>query len=302
MPTFREALEWFRYLEQGDWLCYDLEMRKAGPHALNWYMTHFGASNDPKEGFCIPLSYQDRRPYWSVDEEAVIFRRIQQLLSNPNKRYVTQNGLNADSWWLFRHGIQCPYMAGGFDTMLAHRYLAPGLPHALKRFLVSSIYPNEEYYKDESGKHDAENRVSDEQYQIYNCKDVCVELEVAFNMIVDMKELGMYDYFMSNIQSQWDVILAMRARGFRVDKKRKAVLIDRFQKTMLDNESRLMGQNLVSFLTQSRPLICPKCLQSMELTLAGTPKTKQPVIDEEARSSRTLKRWPAAKEVLTKLP
>lgn len=294
MPTFREALEWFRHLETGDWLCYDLEMRKAGPH-MNWYMTHFGASNDPKEGFCIPLSYQDRRPYWSVDEEAVIFRRIQQLLSIPSKRYVTQNGLNADAWWLFRHGIQCPYMAKGFDTMLAHRYLAPGLPHALE-FLVS-IYTDEEYYKDESGKHDSNTRVSDEQYQIYNCKDACVQLEVAHAMIEDMVELGLYDYFMTNIQSQWDVILSMRARGFKVDKKRKAELVDRFQKTLLDNEQRLMGE--LGFIPNTKsPIDMSKVFGKYGVVPRRTPKTKQPVIDEEALLSYA-QRWPAAKDVLT---
>ena len=161
MPTFTEALEWFRYLEQGDWLSFDLEMRKAGPH-MNWYMTHFGACTNPSEGFCIPLCYQNRQSYWTAEQEVVIFRRINQLLNLRHKRYVTQNGLNADCWWLYRHGITAPYMAQGFDTMLAHRYIAPGLPHALE--FLTSIYTEEEYYKDESGKHDAETRVSDEQY------------------------------------------------------------------------------------------------------------------------------------------
>ncbi len=95
MPTFTEALEWFRHLENGEWLSFDLEMRKAGPH-MNWYMTHFGASIDPREGFCIPLCYQNRQPYWTPEQEVTIFRRIQHVLSLPHKRYVTQNGLNAD--------------------------------------------------------------------------------------------------------------------------------------------------------------------------------------------------------------
>jgi len=112
-----------------------------------------------------------------------------------------------------------------------------------------------------------------------------------------MHELGLYDYFMANIQSQWDVIHSMRAQGFHVDKKKKAELTDRFQKTLLENEQRLLGS--VGFIPNTKsPIDMSKVFEKYGVVPRRTPKTKQPVIDEEALLSYA-QRWPASKEVLT---
>ncbi len=79
-------------------------------------------------------------------------------------------------------------MSNGFDTFSAHSLLAPDLPHDLG-FIVS-IYTDEEYYKDESGRGQAGfGQVSEEQFYVYNCKDAALTLEAALAMIKDMKEL-----------------------------------------------------------------------------------------------------------------
>lgn len=278
MPTFDEALDWLHHLESGEWLSFDLETRRAGPH-MNWYITHFGASNDPLEGFCIPLAYQDRRPYWTPQQECQIWRAIQHLLELPHKRYVTQNGLNADCWWLYRHGIHTPYMSRGFDTMLGHRYLAADLPHALD-FLVS-IYTEEEYYKDESGKHeDDARRVTDEQYQIYNCKDAAVTLAVAWAEIEDMKELDLYDYYMAEKQSQWDVLFEMRKIGFHVDKAKKAILTTKLERVVQEH-ARQLNSTLGWVPNTKSPIDMARVLERFDIRPTITPKTKKAKISEE---------------------
>jgi hypothetical protein len=78
-------------------------------------------------------------------------------------------------------------MTNGFDTFSAHSLLAPDLPHDLG-FLVS-IYTDEEYYKDESGRAGAGyGNVSEDQFWTYNCKDAALTLECAYGIQADLKE------------------------------------------------------------------------------------------------------------------
>ena len=157
-----------------------------------WYISCIAASDHPSRAFCWPIMDRRRSSYWTLPDELRIWRRIQSLLSLPNVCYITQNGHAFDCYQLRRHGIETPYMANGFDTYSAHSLLAPDLPHDLG-FLVS-IYTGEPYYKDESGR--AEDKefghVSDEQFWEYNCKDAACTLEVAYGIMSDLQEHGMY--------------------------------------------------------------------------------------------------------------
>ncbi len=188
-PTFQEALNWFEVIRSSPspWLSFDIETSQGANGT--WYISCIAFSTDPMEAFCIPLMQRDRRPYWpEISTESLIWRGIADLLNQPNRRYVTQNGAAFDTWQLRKHGICTDFMASGFDTFSAHSLLAPDLPHDLG-FIVS-IYTDEEYYKDESGRGQAGfGQVSEEQFWIYNCKDAALTLEAALAMIKDMKEL-----------------------------------------------------------------------------------------------------------------
>jgi uracil-DNA glycosylase family 4 len=162
-----------------------------------WYISCIGFSDHPKRAFCIPIMRRDRSSYWDISSEITIWRIIQRLLAQPSRIYVTQNGHAFDCWQLYKHRIATPYMANGFDTYTAHMLLAPDLPHDLG-FLVS-IYTEEAYYKDESGRNE-KVPISDEQFWQYNCKDASLTLEVATGpncscregLIRDLIEAGLY--------------------------------------------------------------------------------------------------------------
>lgn len=163
-----------------------------------WFISCIGFSDHPKRAFCIPIMYRDRTPYWDISAESIIWRTIQQLLDLPGRIYVTQNGHAFDCWQLRKHRIATPHMANGFDTYTGHMLLAPDLPHDLG-FLVS-IYTEEAYYKDESGRNE-KSPVNDEQFWTYNCKDASLTLEVATGpdtsckegLIRDLIDAGLYD-------------------------------------------------------------------------------------------------------------
>ena len=227
-PTYEQALEWLDYLEDDSdsytirgrpLLMFDLEtfrsvLGRPGAQYEQWFMSCFGAAKSGEEGFCIPFMRRDRSSYWSPDREATLRLKIQQLLLSPGKCFGTQGGVTADCWWLRREGIITPHMARGFDTMYAHRLLAPDLPHALH--FLSSLYTRFPYYKDESGKNE-KAPVSDAQYWRYNCKDTTSQSLVARGIENDLHELDMAKFFYEEIQGQWDVVSDMIERGFRVD-------------------------------------------------------------------------------------
>lgn len=163
-----------------------------------WFISCVGFSDHPQRAFCIPTMYRDRKPYWDIHSESVVWRTIQTLLDQRDRIYVTQNGHAFDCWQLYKHRIATPYMANGFDTYTGHMLLAPDLPHDLG-FLVS-IYTEEAYYKDESGRNE-KVPISDDQFWQYNSKDCSLTLEVATGpdtlckegLIRDLIDAGMYD-------------------------------------------------------------------------------------------------------------
>lgn len=163
-----------------------------------WYISCVGFSDHPTRAFCIPIMRRDRSAYWDIHSEATVWRVIQNLLAQRDRWYVTQNGHAFDCWQLYKHRIATPYMAAGFDTYTGHMLLAPDLPHDLG-FLVS-IYTEEPYYKDESGRNERVP-ISDEQFWLYNNKDASLTLEVATGpdasckegLIRDLIDAGMYD-------------------------------------------------------------------------------------------------------------
>lgn len=229
-PTFTDAISWLEQLAHSTELSFDIETFYP-----NW-IACIAFSDHAHRAFCIPLMRGNRQPYWSVDEECEIWLRIQKVFLNSGTMYISQNGL-FDCWHLWRHGIDVPYMWKGFDTMYAHRVIAPDLPHALH--FLTSIYTREPYYKDESGNWRKDIRVPDQQFWVYNCKDASVTLEIAHAEVEDMKELGLLDYYRSFVQPQFNATLNLRKGGFRVDKERLAEVRQRLSRERASAEAAL---------------------------------------------------------------
>lgn len=185
--SLSEAVSWLHTIIQHpltEYISFDIETVRG--RNGTWYISCIAFSDHPSRAFCIPIMQRSRKPYWeSLTDEAVIWRKIQDILDLADRRYVTQNGHAFDCFQLYKHRILTPWMQNGFDTYSAHSLLAPDLPHDLG-FLVS-IYTGEQWYKDESGKIEGAPPPED-QYWVYNCKDSACTLEVAWGIMADMKE------------------------------------------------------------------------------------------------------------------
>ena len=190
-PTsLEQALGWFAHLRESasktGYLSFDIETFQG--KFTSWYISCLAFSTTPTEAYCIPITYRDRSPYWpNLSDEAAIWREISSVLNIPKVCYVTQNGCAFDAPQLRKHGIALDFMGDGFDTFSAHSLLAPDLPHSLA-FIVS-IYTDEPYYKDESGRGEAGfGRVEEDIFWTYNCKDAALTLQCAFGIMHDLKE------------------------------------------------------------------------------------------------------------------
>ena len=185
-----QALAWLDQVKQSasssGWLSFDIETVRGARGT--WYISCIALSTDPTVAYCLPLMHKDRTPYWpNISDECLIWRGLAEVLNLDRVRYVTQNGCAFDQWELERHGIKTTKMSTGFDTFSAHSLLAPDLPHDLG-FLVS-IYTDEEYYKDESGRSEYMSASAGEDlYWQYNCKDAALTLECAWGIMDDLKE------------------------------------------------------------------------------------------------------------------
>lgn len=208
-PTIDEAIAWLRSLDGARRICFDIELFKGG------HISCIAFATSRERAFCIPIMHGNRQPYWDAREECVVWREVQRVFLQAETEYIAQNGL-FDTWHLWRHGIETPYMAKGFDTLYAHRLIAPELPHKLE--FLCSIYTEEPFYKDESGRWDSEVRVPDLQFWTYNCKDAAIQLEVAEEEQEELTESGQLDYYRTYMQGQWDAITTMRKGGIRVNK------------------------------------------------------------------------------------
>lgn len=234
-------------------------------------------SKDPGEAYCIPLTTGRRKSLLSPSDEIFTWQVIQQILSQENTTYVTQNGL-FDCWHLWRHGVNTPYMSKGFDTMLAHRLRAPDLPHDLG-FLVS-IYTREPYYKDESGDwKDQIRTTSDEEFWGYNCKDAACTLEVAFELEKDLERNGQLSNFKSEVQAQWSVITSMRQKGMKVDVKQLQTARE-FLAADMEKDKQFI-QSKVGWIPNTKsPIDMQKVFEKLGIDYDKTP-TGKPKTDVE---------------------
>ncbi len=123
-----------------------------------------GFSIDPKCGMSIGLSEYD------FDKAKQIWHLINKVLAT--KRQVGQNYYTHDVPWLSYIGFDVSAVLIE-DTLVRHHVLWPELSHKLE--FQTAQYTREPYYKDEGKNWTVKER---NKMKAYNCKDVCVTLEV----------------------------------------------------------------------------------------------------------------------------
>jgi len=278
-PSLEEAVDWLKNLLGKHLISFDIETLRPS------YIRSIAFSSDARSAYCVPLTHSDRSPYWTLDQEIAIWKLIQIVLAQEKTQYISQNGM-FDCWILWQHGIETPFMDTGFDTMYAHKLVAPDLPHSLA--FIDSIYTEEPFYKDESGKWDSQVRVPDNDFWSYNCKDSATTLESALNMMEDMAEVSQLAYYRKYVQLRWTPLMNMQKRGMKVSREglidvRRALAAERLRSE--DEIKSLIGWIPNTKSKKDMEKLLGDLHVKTDLTPTGKPKTNEESMLKYAREA-----------------
>jgi DNA polymerase I-like protein with 3'-5' exonuclease and polymerase domains/uracil-DNA glycosylase len=154
--------------------------------AINDETACIGIGNDPHRAMCINFRNQFENRF-SVKEEVDILLDLQKLCES--HKIVAQNG-SFDAYWTRLHDWL--RIRIWFDTLLAHHFLYPQLPHNLG--FLTSMYTNHPFYKDD-GKNWREGGDIDSFWE-YNCKDVAITYRVHERLSLELEQARMLKTFL----------------------------------------------------------------------------------------------------------
>jgi uracil-DNA glycosylase family 4 len=173
-----------------------------------------GLTNNPHSGMCINFR-EARSNRFTTQEEREVRRKIQDLFSDRECRFVAQNG-NFDSYWLwYKDRIRVHKI--WFDTLLAHHTLYPRMYHNLG--FLTSQYTTHPYYKDEAKTWREGGDIN--QFWEYNVKDICLTLYIQQKLLKELREQGLEDFFFNHVMRLNPHLVEMTVTGVLVDQKLK---------------------------------------------------------------------------------
>ena len=227
-PSYAEAMDALRWLATvQEPIAYDIETM-AGETAC----VGFAASNT--EGICINFRSQGRNHY-TLAEEREIRLGIQALLADLTKRFVAQNGHYDATWLWFKDRIRVDH--AWFDTMLAHHYLYPSLPHDLG--FITAQYTDHPYYKDDGKLWKEEGDI--DAFWEYNVKDCCITRIAAEKMEQELVEAGLHTTFHDHVMRLQPELVEMTINGVTVDERLQSKFADELGRSL--EAARLVCQD-----------------------------------------------------------
>ena len=218
-PTYTEAIDFIRWAGTLTApLAYDIETM-AGETAC----VGFAPTNDT--GICVNFRSQGENHYSTVQERDIRLA-LQSLLANPRTQLVAQNGHYDASWLWFKDRIRVH--AHWFDTMLAHHFLYPGLPHDLG--FITAQYTDHPHYKDEGQLWREEGDI--DAFWEYNVKDCCITRMCAERMEQELLDAGLHATFHTHIMKLQPELVEMTINGVSVDDRLKATFTNELGRSL----------------------------------------------------------------------
>ena len=220
-PTYTEALDFIRYAHSLDApIAYDIETM-AGETAC----VGFSPTNDI--GICINFRSQGENHY-TGSQERDIRLELQSLFTCPRAKFVAQNGHYDATWLWYKDRIRVnPHW---FDTMLAHHFLYPGLPHDLG--FITAQYTDHPHYKDEGKLWKEEGDI--DAFWEYNVKDCCITRIAAEKMEQELLASGQHERFHNHVMRLQPELVEMTINGVQVDERLKSELSERLERGLVE--------------------------------------------------------------------
>ncbi len=211
LSALLEKLEW---LNTCPWVAVDIETLPGESGPIVWCI---GFAPTPDYAFTVPI-IKSQAFHWKLDDEAKLWQAISKVFLNPKVIKIFQGGTYDLSILGRYYGLRCA--PGTYhDTMWCHHSAYPYIRKGLH--VLTSIYTNEPYYKDE-GRVSWGKRNDDAEFR-YNTKDCAVTREIYPVVARHSRDGGFYEGYLRTI-SVIPSLLAMMIRGVKVDLKKKEEL------------------------------------------------------------------------------
>jgi uracil-DNA glycosylase family 4 len=202
-PTFIESISYLGEMAEQPKIGFDIEV-------VNEEVSCISIGPNPFDIMSIPF-YAEGRDVFTVDQEAIIWQKIAEILENPHIEKVGQN-VTFDATFLFiKYGIRTTNMK---DTMILSGICYPDFPKGLD--FITSICTKEPYYKDE-GKKWFKIGGNIREFWTYNAKDSAVCIEALPILEAEAQRQGNE----AAVERQTSIIpslVYMQARGIQADK------------------------------------------------------------------------------------
>lgn len=151
-----------------------------------------------------------------------VWKELALFFQNTKKRFAAQNGKFDERR---QREIGLPIHDLYFDTALAWHVLFPEFPKRLE--FIASVLTEEPFYKDEGREFDARKHDINRLY-MYNAKDSAVEFECMLKEIEELKEIGMYEWFIKKQMPLHRLYYDMEDVGILIDEKKREFLKDKY--------------------------------------------------------------------------
>ena len=268
-PTISEVWELLAQFNRAEKISFDIETNRP-KEGQSIFITSIAIADSPNRALCIPFVDEDKTPYWDVGREIAILKALKQLLENPNVQKVAQNAQFDMGVLEWKFGIRVNPLH--LDTMCGFHTLYSELPKGLDT--LTSIYTDQPYYKNWSGK-------GFDMFQRYNGMDAMVTYECGERIEEDLKELGVWDFYLKHIAPLILVLLEMQLQGVRIDPALLEKAKEEVGGRLAKNEERLEKALDHSLNVNSNKQMVEFLYEEMGLPVKLNRRSKNPTADEE---------------------
>jgi len=192
-------------------------------------------SLNPTSSMSIPF-FWDGQEYFDLDTETEVWRRIANILENPNIVKIIQNAMFDCTVLRSRYGIKVRNID---DTMIAHAVAFPDLHRSLE--FMTSVYTDVPYYKDEGKIYFKGGYSSPRDFAIYNAKDSIVLHEIMDSINHDLERTANTAAYRQQAKLI-EPLMYMEERGMKVDVERLEVEKKRMQEILQTSSDKFKSQ------------------------------------------------------------
>lgn len=202
-PSYLDSLAFLQKCKESAVVAFDIEVMREEVSCISFAVSSYDVISIPFQA--------GGNDYFTPDQEINIWKKIADIIEDPNIVKVGQN-IVFDTTFLFRkYGIHPQGILE--DTMIAQAIMYPDYPKGLD--FITSMHTKEPYYKDEGKKHFKIGGPEDD-FWVYNAKDSAVCIEALPRIKADLEMINNLPAYEMQCKLVKPLIY-MQERGIKTD-------------------------------------------------------------------------------------